>query len=176
MGILLGCTYPLLFYFYKKVQNLKKISVMIYLLFIVISIILFVNSFSIPNPEVIQNRFGPQLYPQIILIGIIVLVSFLLYREIEINNKKESEVKEIYKNKNRFFQTIFISLIFAFLFSWLGGILSIFIFTLAFIWIWRIRKPFNLIFFPILVTLGIYIIFHVLLSVRFPKGFIGNFF
>jgi len=155
---------------------LRITSIIIYLFFIALSILFFIASFWIPNPEILQNRFGPRLFPQIILVAIVILIAFLLYQEI---GKPKNEKIPIYKtgeNKNRFLKTIFISFLFALLFSWIGGIPAIFIFVLGFIWIWKVRHPIILIFMPFLVSLFIYLVFHIMLSVRFPKGFIGIFF
>jgi len=149
-------------------------SIIIYSISIIITILLFINSFQIKELLAMQGRFGPRLFPQLVLILTFIAFSVLLYQEIYKN--KESKKLEIFKNKNRLFQTMVLSLVFSILFTWLGGIASIFIFILAFSWIWKIRDFVHLVIFPALVTLGIYYVFHVFLSVRFPRGIIGNLF
>ena len=103
------------------------------------------------------------------------MISYVIYKEFikarEKQDIKSEKIEEkIYKNKSRFLQTVFITIVFAILFDWLGGIPSIFIFVLAFTWVWKVRNAIILILFPFLVTTGIYYLFHVLLSVRFPRG------
>lgn len=146
------------------------------ILYILIAIFLFITTFWIPVLDIYRNKFGPSFFPQVILLAIIFLNIIWLYQVIkqpETNIPYNKVSKEI---KIRFVKTIIISLLFGILFSWIGGIAAIFLFVLSFFWVWNIRKPAILILFPIIISLGVYLIFYKFLSVRLPKGIFGGLF
>lgn len=140
------------------------------ILYILIAAFLFIATFWIPTLSAGRSQLSPRFFPQVILLCIIFLNIIWLYQVIK--DPEENVVfKKIPKEKKiRLTKTIIISLIFGILFNWLGAIPATLLFVFAFLWAWNIRKPLTLIIFPVAVSLGIYLIFSKLLSVRLPMG------
>jgi len=154
---------------------LKNYTYITSLIIILIAIFLFGVTYQIRTTEICENRLGPRFFPRVVLGGIILLSTLLLLKSkkiVQVNNKKS--ISE--DNYKRFRNTIFLSFLFGLLFCWLNGIVAIFIFFLGMLLIWNVRKISELIFYPAITTFLIYIIFHVFLSVRFPRGILGNLF
>jgi len=147
-------------------SNLKIIII----LYILIAVFLFIATFWIPTLSTGKSQLSPRFFPQVILLCIIFLNIIWLYQVI-----KDAEANVVFKKiskekKIRLTKTIIISLIFGILFNWLGAIPAILLFVLGFFWAWNIRKPIILILFPVVISLGVYLIFYKLLSVRLPMG------
>jgi len=146
--------------------NLKIIII----LYILITVFLFIATFWVPTLSAGKSQLSPRFFPQVILLCIIFLNIIWLYQVI-----KDPEANVVFKKiskekKIRLTKTIIISLIFGILFNWLGAIPAILLFVLGFFWAWNIRKPLILILFPVVISLGVYLIFYKLLSVRLPMG------
>lgn len=140
------------------------------LVIIAICGLLFLATFSIQTAYVSGNNLGPRFFPRVIL-GIIVLLNLaLLYQAI----RYPEELKEVKKidpeKKKRMLRTMLVSVLFAVLFRYLGGMVTIFLYGFGFMWAWRVKSPLTIVLFPLGITAGAYLVFHVLLSVRFPPG------
>jgi hypothetical protein len=147
-------------------SNLKIIIIS----YILIAVFLFIATFWISTISAGKNQLSPRFFPQVILSCIIFLNIIWLYQVI-----KDPEANVVFKKvskekKIRLTKTIIISLVFGILFNWLGAIPAILLCVLGFFWAWDIRKPVILILFPVGISLGVYLIFYKLLSVRLPMG------
>lgn len=155
---------------------MKKGSIKVPVIMIVISVIFLYFSFDIKTLGTGKD-IGPRFFPQVVLtlIMILSLIDLLII--------SKNKVREIHKNqfKNKIFNfrlyvTIFNAFVFCFLFCFLNSYLAIFTFVLLFLLVWNTRSPTILLFIPTVTTLGVYLLFHKLLSVRLPVGILGKFF
>lgn len=147
-------------------SNLKIIII----IYILIAVFLFITSFWIQTLSAGKTQLSPRFFPQIILSCIIFLNIIWLYQVIKVPEANVVFKKVSKEKKIRLTKTIIISLIFGILFNWLGAIPAILLCVLGFFWAWNIRKPVILILFPVGISLGVYLIFYKLLSVRLPMG------
>ena len=147
----------------------SKLRIVI-ILYILVAVFLFIASFWIQTLSAGKTQLSPRFFPQVILLCIIFLNIIWLYQVVK-DPKKNVIFKKISKEKKvRLTKIIIISLIFGILFNWLGTVPAILLCVLGFFWAWDVRKPLVLIFFPIGISLGVYLIFSKFLSIRLPMG------
>lgn len=155
---------------------------------LVISVIFFGLSFYIPTLDntipIYRYELGARIFPQIVLMGIIILSMVILYKNYKnhksVKEKKSSaalnQVRGIKKDHSYNFNIFLLVILFSALFNWLGAFASMFLFVFFYIWNKGIRKISTLILTPTGVVLSVYLIFYKLLSVRLPKGIFSRFF
>jgi len=155
---------------------MEKGRIIVSVIIIIISVFFLYSSFDIETLG-IGKDIGPRFFPQVVL-TLIIILSLIDLLIISKNKVREENIYQ-FKNKTsnfRLYITIFNALIFCFMFCFLNSYLSIFIFVLLFLLVWNTRSPIILLLIPTVTTLGIYLFFHKLLSVRLPVGILGKFF
>lgn len=127
-------------------------------------------------PEIkIADRVGPSFWPKIILFFIIILSGFLLTKNIIIILKRKSppKIEVLYLQKDwniRLVLAILLSIIYAFFVSYIGFLISIFLFQLILLIILKVKKVLVLFFFPFIMTVIFYLIFIRTLHMPLPRG------
>src|SRR6056297_4304912 len=125
--------------------------------FIIVCLLLFGVTFSIRVSGEQGNRLGPRFFPRLVLILIIlfnVILAYQAYRYPE----EQKEVKKIPEDRQkRFIGTAILGVLTGFLFSFLGGFTTIFLFVFAFLIVWNQRRLKILILTPTFITLGAYL-------------------
>ncbi len=121
------------------------------------------------------NNTGPRFFPYL-LSGLIALLSIMLILtsvfKKSVNSNANKEDVEVTENR----QYLRVVLIIGCAFIWmllipiLGVTIPTFLTTFLSMWILGERKAKSLIFIPFLLTITIYYVFAVILSVRFPDG------
>jgi len=153
---------------------LKKLTIIIIIIILFFSILLFILSFYIPTAEILKNRVGPAFFPKMILLGIMTLSIIFLFQTLKRPIEDKNVRIIVPKNRNRLILIAFITVLSGLLFNIIGGFLTIFFIIISYLWVWNIRKGLTLIIYSVGITLIIYLIFHLLLSVRLPKGIFGG--
>lgn len=160
----------------------------IILTILIISVIFFGLSFYIPTLDntipIYRYELGARIFPQIVLMGIIILSMVIIYKNYKIHKSAQEKrgsdsLYQVQKNKRDRSYNINIFLLvilFSALFNWLGAFASMFLFVFFYIWNKGMRKISTLILTPTGVVLSVYLIFYRLLSVRLPKGIFSRFF
>ncbi len=146
------------------------------LIFILIACLLFGSTFMIQESKNQGNRLGPRFFPRLILLLIVMFNLILAYQAYRYPEEQKKVKKVPDEKRKRFIGTIVISVLVGFSFTLLGGFTTIFFFVLSFLIIWGQRKLKVLFLTPTLVTLGAFLLFYKLLSVRMPKGIIDALF
>ncbi|HKL12083.1 MAG TPA: tripartite tricarboxylate transporter TctB family protein [Halanaerobiales bacterium] len=144
--------------------------------FIIVCLLLFGATFSIRVSGEQGNRLGPRFFPRLIL-GLIILFNAVLAYQSYRYPEEQKEVEKIPEDRRkRFIGTTILGVLTGVAFTILGGFTTIFLFVFAFLIVWKQRDLKVLILTPIFITLGAYLLFYELLSVRMPKGFIDALF
>ena len=147
------------------------------LAYLVITAILLGFSYEIPAKTADGGPLGPRFFPQLLLIILFVLNGINLIFSFRKGGANIQTIMTFEPARSkRFLLTVLATLLFGLLFCLVNGYLAIFVFVCVFLWIWETRRVITLVVTPILTTLGVYLLFHELLNVRLPKGFLGHLF
>lgn len=113
-------------------------------------------------------------WPRILIFGIFVFNLadlFIKSRIIEKNKKKTTDTdKENLLYKKQLYLIIVLISIYIFGLNYVGFLLASLFFQWTFLWILEYRKKLKLIFFPIVLTFLIYVIFTKIMYVPLPRG------
>ena len=141
------------------IKDIKILSVIISL-----TVFLFIVTFSFDEvPEILAQGMQPTMMPRLIFTLIILLSVFQIYTNRNLLDKK----KEIIK-KNAYVTFCFIA-------DKLGFFLTIFIFTFVTPFLWQRKDKLNVFLYSIGMTIFIFVLFTLVLQLKFPQGIIEDF-
>lgn len=121
------------------------------------------------------DKVGPALWPQVVLFTIIILSGSLLIKNTITLLKKEKyphhddHISEK-EGAIRLIMAIFLSLTYGFGVSFVGFLISVFVFQILFLLILKVKNILVLFFFPLCQTLLLYGIFIKILYIPLPRG------
>jgi len=121
------------------------------------------------------DQVGPALWPKMILSLIIILSAVLFIQQVvrifKTKGHHEEQQAPIEKDGSRMLLfTVILSLLYGFGVSYVGFLLSIFVFQILFLLILKVTKIQVLVLYPICLTAGIYAIFIKVLYIPLPRG------
>ncbi|MBW2309104.1 MAG: tripartite tricarboxylate transporter TctB family protein [Deltaproteobacteria bacterium] len=121
------------------------------------------------------DQVGPAFWPKTILIAVIVLSGFLFIKNILIAQRDDKIVRKEDSAQEReggirLVMAIILSLVYAFSVPYVGFLISIILFQVLFLLILKVKKALVLAFFPLSLTLILYIIFIKVLYIPLPRG------
>ena len=121
------------------------------------------------------DQVGPALWPKIILLLIIILSMTLLIQFVihSLKEKKEKPKEDFSAEKEGFrmlILTVILSLLYGFVVSYAGFLLSILVFQTLFLLILKVKKIPVLVLYPLCLTVVIYAIFIKILYIPLPRG------
>ena len=146
------------------IKDFKILSVIISL-----TIFLFIVTFSFDEvPEILAQGMQPTMMPRLIFTLIIYEVKFI-YKNKNLLDKK----KEIIK-KNAYITFCFMAFIIL-IADKLGFVLTIFIFTFVTPFLWQRKDKLNVFLYSIGMTIFIFVLFTLILQLKFPQGIIEDF-
>ena len=126
------------------------------------------NSFD-EVPEILAQGMQPTMMPRLIFTLIILLSVFQIYTNRNLLDKK----KEIIK-KNAYVTFCFMAFIIL-IADKLGFFLTIFIFTFVTPFLWQRKDKLNVFLYSIGMTIFIFVLFTLVLQLKFPQGIIEDF-
>ena len=143
------------------------------IIFIAACLLLYVASGFTPSR--MSDQVGPALWPKAILLMIIVLsaVQFVQQTVSAFRATADSTAQADSTDKNgsrMLLLTIILSLLYGFGVSYVGFLLSIFVFQILFLFILNVKNIKALVLYPIFLTAGIYAIFIKVLYIPLPRG------
>lgn len=138
------------------------VSIVLYLL----SIFVFIQSGTMQ--ESIDNALNPSAWPRIICTLLCIAATVQLINAL----RGRITTKVTIENKTQVFSVMGLVLLYAIFLKSVGFIICTVFILLIILWIFRIRKAIQLIFIPILTTGLIYFLFHYLLRVPLPGGWL----
>jgi len=121
------------------------------------------------------DKVGPAFWPKTILLVVIVLSGLLLIKDVVIflRGVKFGPIEGSAQEKEgqmRLIMAIVLSLIYSFSVPYVGFLISIVLFQIFFLLILKVKKIVVLAFFPLSLTLLLYIIFIKVLYIPLPRG------
>ena len=147
------------------IKDIKILSVIISL-----TVFLFIVTFSFAEvPEIWAQGMQPTMMPRLIFTLIILLSVFQIYTNRNLLDKK----KEIIK-KNAYVTFCFMAFIIL-IADKLGFFLTIFIFTFVTPFLWQRKDKLNVFLYSIGMTIFIFVLFTLVLQLKFPQGIIEDF-
>ncbi|MEW6674334.1 MAG: tripartite tricarboxylate transporter TctB family protein [Thermodesulfobacteriota bacterium] len=121
-----------------------------------------------------SDQVGPALWPKMILLTIMILSGTLMVKNGKrmLDSIRSSErPASIQQGGNRMLiAAVTLSLVYVFSVSYVGFLVSIFLFQIIFLLILRVRSLKTLILYPACLTVTVYAIFIKLLYIPLPRG------
>ncbi len=182
---------------YSKIRRKAKEDIIIAVLFILLAIIVFIASFELPEPPIATS--GPAFWPRVIASLMTIMSLFLIGNALIMLRMKEAKIdNEVLKEEKASLEeddtkittkevligwwvkykkpliAIFATFIFYLFFRVLGFILSVF--SLGVVIAFLVESDINkksavkIILQSVVMTIGMYYLFAVILSVRMPGG------
>ncbi|MHA1382042.1 MAG: tripartite tricarboxylate transporter TctB family protein [Candidatus Helarchaeota archaeon] len=163
-------------------MNLKKIDseYIIYTVLIGGAIFLYLHSFRFDQRAQFlrEGTVLPGYWPRLILVSILILSLVLLiikaYKDITIKGKTLNADKQLVAT-SRVVLIVLICFIYANIVNYIGYLLGTVFFSIILLFIMGVRKTLTLIFYPIGITIVVYLIFTKILYMSLPRG-IGFFY
>ena len=147
-------------------------EIVVNFLFLGIGAFLFVLSSQYQSISAFDT-LGPAFWPRVVIILLMICSAVLLVQNIK---KKKAETKETAvsvidpEELKRFFKPVALCIVYFLSMSYLGFILSTFIFQICFMLIQGVRKVRTLLGVPTLLTLAMCTLFIKILYLPLPKG------
>jgi putative tricarboxylic transport membrane protein len=140
----------------------------------VVAWVLFYVATTFPQLK-FADRMGPAFWPKTILFAIIVLSGFLFLKNVIVGLGGEKfgrgEVAVLEKEGTKgLIVAILLSIVYGFSVPYGGFLFSIFLFQVLFLLILKVKKVLVLVFFPLSLTVTLYIIFIKVLYIPLPRG------
>lgn len=157
------------------------IEIGIYILLLLFNIVVLFKTFNFP--EITWEPMGPGVFPQIIIVSLIILLSILIIKKI-IKRKAEDKpiikktfslksINKLLKKYNEVWGTIFLFLAYIVSMKFIGFKFSTFGFLLITQWILSPKKKSllpSMIIISLVISFGFSYFFESFLSVIFPRG------
>lgn len=150
---------------------MKKIANTIAVVFILISVFMFIEAGSFPPGS--NGALGPGFFPRVLS----VLVVFLSV--LELVNSRNAQVPEgqekvlLFKKENaRVWISMLISILYIFGLKYIGFIIMTPVYLFVMLWYYKIRNKALLISVPLGIMGVLYVVFTILLHVKLPAGMI----
>lgn len=157
------------------------VEIGIYILFLLFNIVVLFKTFNFP--EITWEPMGPAVFPQIIIISLIILLSILIIKKL-IKRKSEDEIiiktdfsfnsiSKFLKKYNEVWGTIILFLFYIVSMKFIGFKFSTFGFLLITQWLLSPKKKSllpRIIIISIVISFGFSYFFESFLSVIFPRG------
>ncbi len=150
---------------------MNKSNIVASLLFIALSIWLFITSYFFPKAP--SSMFGPGLFPMILASGLMIMSIILLVQTLlEKKNSNHSGIDIKSPEIRRSFTSLIATIIYVIAMNYLGFIVSTVIFLLFLMYLLKNREYIKMIIVSIVVSIAIQIIFKTVLHITLPSGFL----
>jgi len=152
-------------------KNIDKGEIVIPIVFIVLSISLFVKTYGFEFTT--HHQAPPTLWPRSIIVLLVLACGLLIGKFILEDRKKGAGLTEKTESETRWgmvLKGILVLFLYMFLMSYIGYIISTLAFTLAAMLMLGNRNKVHLILTPLLTTALVFIIFTHAMYVPLPKG------
>jgi hypothetical protein len=141
---------------------------------IIAVVILFSSAFlyfeTTKFPTTRITAIGPEYWPQIILIGMVVLAALLIVKIFRQRQELEQADQAILPNRHNFWITIAAVLLYTRILPILGFPVASLLFIAVMLWVLKVRQWKWLSFYSLGFTLGLIMLFPKLMSVPLPRG------
>ena len=137
---------------------------------LIIFLILFGISFTLPVSTMAKTHTSPAFFPRIVLIIAIGLTCILIIKNILIKDISSDNKVLIWEQKLRILGSMGLAVLFGFGAVFIGTYVSIFLLIIAIMVMWGVRNKVAILLNAILTPIFIYLIFTKILLVQFPSG------
>lgn len=123
----------------------------------------------------IADKVGPAFWPKILSFLIIVFSGYVLLKNsVLLLRKRQASLEGAAASqkdwRNRLIMTMGLSILYGFSVSYLGFLLSVFLFQIVQLFILKVKKVLVLLLYPLTMTVVFYIIFIQILHIPLPRG------
>ncbi len=142
------------------------------LVLLIIFLILFGISFTLPVSAMAETHTSPAFFPRIVLILAMGLTLILIIKNI-FKKENSSSIKGLERDqKLRVLGSMGLAVIFGFSAVFIGTFVSIFLLIIAIMVIWGVRNKLIILLNAIFIPIFVYMVFTKILFVQFPSGFL----
>lgn len=136
----------------------------------VIFMVLFGISFTFQKSDVLPTHTTAAFFPRLVLITAMFFALLIIIQNIRKGADSSTKEKMDRETFKRVVMTMVFTVLFGFGVSYLGTLVSIFLFVIAVMLTWGVRKKLTILLNAVITPVFIYLIFTKILYVQLPSG------